>query len=144
VLGCEHRRGARRRDDRPATAPAAVAAAPVVAPAPVAAPVAVQSSSKPSANGRALPKVQLFELPLGELAQIAESSGLQWVNSGADRIAQARAATAAEPKPVHVPRERPPAVTLDEGPLVLVETRRELSAMTLPFEKAPSDTQSVN
>jgi ribonuclease E len=102
------------------------------------------SSSKPAANGRALPKVQPFELPLNELAQIAESSGLQWVNSDAERIAQARAAIAAEPKPVHVPRERPPAIVLDAGPLVLVETRRELGSMTLPFEKAPSDAQSVN
>lgn len=87
------------------------------------------------ANGRALPKVQPFELPLNELAQIAESSGLQWVNSDAERIAQARAAIAAEPKPVHVPRERPPVVVLDEGPLVLVETRRDLGSMSLPFEQ---------
>ncbi|MDR6885931.1 MULTISPECIES: Rne/Rng family ribonuclease [Variovorax] len=149
--------------DRPAAAPAPVAApvAPVqavepvevvapaanLAPAPVVAPIAVEKStgSKPAANGRALlPKVQPFELPLNELAQIAESSGLQWVNSDAERIAQARAAIAAEPKPVHVPRERPPAITLDEGPLVLVETRRELSAMTLPFEKASTDAQGVN
>ena len=42
----------------------------------------------------------------------------------------------AEPKPVHVPRERPPVVVLDEGPLVLVETRRDLGTMQLPFEKA--------
>jgi ribonuclease E len=27
---------------------------------------------------------------------------------------------------VHVPRERPPLVILDEGPLVLVETRKDL------------------
>ncbi|QGW81355.1 Rne/Rng family ribonuclease [Variovorax paradoxus] len=143
--------------DRPTTAPAPIAppvvapvetVAPVAtfAPAPVVAPIAVEksSSSKPAANGRALPKVQPFELPLNELAQIAERSGLQWVNSDAERIAQARAAIAAEPKPVHVPRERPPAITLDEGPLVLVETRRELSAMTLPFEKASTDAQGVN
>ena len=101
---------------------APVAAAPVAAPAPV-------------ANGRALPKVQPFELPLDELAQIAQNSGLQWVNSDAERIAQARAAIAAEPKPVHVPRERPPLVVLDEGPLVLVETRRDLGSMSLPFEQ---------
>ncbi|MDR6452123.1 Rne/Rng family ribonuclease [Variovorax paradoxus] len=131
--------------DRPAAAAPAAPATPAVAvAAAAAAPVAVESSSKPAANGRALPKVQPFELPLTELAQIAESSGLQWVNSDAERIAQARAAIAAEPKPVHVPRERPPAIVLDDGPLVLVETRRELGAMTLPFEKAPSDAQGVN
>lgn len=129
----------------PAPAPAAVAVVAVAA-TPAVAPIVVESSisSKPAANGRALPKVQPFELPLGELAQIAESSGLQWVNSDAERIAQARAAIAAEPKPVHVPRERPPAIVLDAGPLVLVETRRELGSMTLPFEKAPSDAQGVN
>jgi ribonuclease E len=116
---------------------------PAAAPSPVAAPIVVETANKaaPAGNGRALPKVQAFELPLNELAQIAESSGLQWVNSDAERIAQARAAIAAEPKPVHVPRERPPAVVLDEGPLVLVETRRDLGSMSLPFEKAATDTQ---
>jgi len=34
---------------------------------------------------------------------------------------------------VHVPRIRPPVVALDEGPLVLVETRKDLSDMKLPF-----------
>jgi len=34
-----------------------------------------------------------------------------------------------------VPRERPPAVVVDEGPLVLVETRRDLRDMQLPFEQ---------
>jgi len=105
-------------------------------PAPVSAPIVVESAKAPAAaNGRALPKVQSFELPLAELAQIAENSGLQWVNSDAERIAQARAAIEAEPKPVHVPRERPPVVVLDEGPLVLVETRRDLGSMSLPFEQ---------
>ena len=112
-------------------------------PAAPAAPIVVERASapQPAANGRALPKVQSFELPLDELAQIAQSSGLQWVNSDAERIAQARAAIAAEPKPVHVPRERPPVIVLDEGPLVLVETRRELAAMTLPFEQPAGEAQ---
>ena len=34
-----------------------------------------------------------------------------------------------------MPRERPPAVVLDDGPLVLVETRRDLGSMVLPFEE---------
>ncbi len=115
---------------------------PAAAPSPVAAPIVVETAkAAPAGNGRALPKGQPFELPLNELAQIAESSGLQWVNSDADRIAQARAAIAAESKPVHVPRERPPAIVLDEGPLVLVETRRDLGSMSLPFEKPAADTQ---
>jgi len=37
---------------------------------------------------------------------------------------------------VHVPRERPPVVQLDEGPLILVETRRDLAELKLPFESA--------
>ncbi|VTU27406.1 Ribonuclease E [Variovorax sp. SRS16] len=90
-------------------------------------------------TSRALPKVQPFELPIDELAQIAEGSGLHWVNSDADRVAQVRAAIAAEPKPAHVPRERPPMIVVDEGPLVLVETRRDLSTMLLPFEQPLDD-----
>ena len=89
------------------------------------------SAAKQSASG--LPKVQAFELPIASLVQVAESSGLQWVNSDPAKIAQVQAAIAAEPKPVHVPRVRPPAVVLDEGPLVLVETRKDLSEMKLPF-----------
>ena len=34
-----------------------------------------------------------------------------------------------------VPRERPPLVVVDEGPLVLVETRKDLSQITLPFDR---------
>ena len=47
-------------------------------------------------------------------------------STSSPQIAARRAAIAAEPKPVHVPRERPPLVILDEGPLVLVETRKDL------------------
>ena len=81
-----------------------------------------------------MPAVGRFELPLQSLHDIASASGLQWVNSDADKIAAVQAAIAAEPKPVHVPRERPPVVVIDEGPLVLVETRRDLSEMRLPFD----------
>jgi len=84
---------------------------------------------------KGLPKVQPFELPLDQLAQVAELSGLNWVNSNAEKIAQVQAAIAAEPKPVHVPRERPAPVQLDDGPLVLVETRRDLRDLVLPFEE---------
>ena len=93
---------------------------------------AVPAPASQGAAPRALPKVQPYHLPVAELAQVAEGSGLQWVNSDHDKIAAAQAAIAAEPKPVHVPRERPPAVVLDEGPLVLVETRRDLGEMFKP------------
>ncbi len=61
-------------------------------------------------------------------------SGLEWVNSDQQKVAQVQAAIAAEPKPIHVPREPSPPVVIDEGPLVLVETRKDLRSMTLPFE----------
>jgi ribonuclease E len=76
-----------------------------------------------------------FELPIDELQRIAGTAGLQWVNSDPDKIAAAQAAIAAEPAPVHMPRERKPVVVVDEGPLILVETRQDLSQMKLPFER---------
>jgi ribonuclease E len=116
------------------------------APVPVRTPQVVTAPAAPivveakATSTRALPKVQPFVLPLDELAQVAEGSGLHWVNSDAERVAQVRAAIAAEPRPLHVPRERPPAIVIDEGPLVLVETRRDLAGMVLPFEKAAQDS----
>ncbi len=87
----------------------------------------------PTAGG--LPRVQSFVLPVDELSQVAQASGLSWVNSDAEKIKAAQAAIAAQPEPIHVPRERAPRVAIDEGPLVLVETRRDLRSMTLPFEQ---------
>ncbi len=81
----------------------------------------------------ALPLVQAYTLPVDALERIALDRGLVWVNSDAEKIAAVQAAIAAEPKPVHVPRERPPAVVLDEGPLILVETRKDLRNLNLPF-----------
>ncbi len=80
-----------------------------------------------------MPRVQAYALSLNELQEIASSSGLEWVNSDASKVASVQAAIAAEPRPVHVPRERAPAVVIDDGPLVLVETRKDLSGMKLPF-----------
>jgi len=88
--------------------------------APSAAPVA----QAPARAG--MPLVQAFTLPVADMQAVAQGSGLEWVNSNPERIAAVQAAIAAEPKPVHVPRERPPLVILDEGPLVLVETRKDL------------------
>jgi ribonuclease E len=112
-----------------APVPAAVAPTPAAAPAPRPAPVSAPAAST-------LPKVQTYDLPLQDLAQVAESSGLQWVNSDAAKIAEAKAAIAAEVKPIQVPRERPAPVVSEEAPLVLVETKRDLASMSLPFEKS--------
>lgn len=82
-----------------------------------------------------MPRVQPFVLPVAEMQALAEGVGLQWVQSNPDKVAAVQAAIAAEPSPVHVPRLRPALVVSDEGPLVLVETRRDLSALILPFEQ---------
>ena len=60
---------------------------------------------------------------------------MQWVNSDASKIAEAQAAIALEAKPAHIPRERVPLAVSNEGPLVLVETKRDLRDTVLPFEK---------
>ena len=73
-----------------------------------------------------MPRIQAFTLPVADMQAVAQSSGLEWVNSNPERVAAVQAAIAAEPKPVHVPRERKPLVIVDEGPLVLVETRKDL------------------
>jgi len=100
---------------------------PAVQDEPVAAPVAVAAPQAP---------VEKFVLPLDRLQAVAESAGLQWVNSDAEKIRAVQAAMAAEPKPAHVPRERKPPARVDEGPLVLVETRKDLTQFKLPFETA--------
>ena len=43
---------------------------------------------------------------------------------------------AAEVKPIQVPRERPAPMVSQEAPLVLVETKRDLASLPLPFEKS--------
>ncbi len=110
-----------------ASQPVVAEAAPAVAPAPVQAPVAAEPVA-------AAPAVGAYRLAIDELSALAQGVGLEWVQSDADKVAQVQAAIAAEPKPVHVPREPKPVVLVDEGPLILVETRRDLSALKLPFE----------
>jgi ribonuclease E len=128
----------------------AQAYAPAAAPSPMQAPVEAAKPVAPSnaaasasstAAAQSMPKVSSYALPLADMAQVASSSGLQWVNSNPDKIAAVQAQIAAEPKPVHVPRERPPAVVIDNAPLVLVETKRDLRNMQLPFEAAAQQQQ---
>ncbi|MBY0455409.1 MAG: Rne/Rng family ribonuclease [Burkholderiaceae bacterium] len=109
-----------------------VAVAPVVTAAP-----AAPAQVTPVSVGGGMPRVQAYILPVEEMQALAQASGLQWVNSDPEKIAAVQAAIAVEPRPVHVPRERPAPVVLDEGPLVLVETRRDLRELPLPFELPP-------
>ena len=102
-------------------------------PAKAAAPAQAAAPAE-TAPARGLPKVAAYALPLDAMHEVAAASGLQWVNSNPERVAQVQAAIAAEPKPIHVPREIQPVVLVDEGPLVLVETRKDLREVQLPFE----------
>ena len=91
---------------------------------------AAVGGTPPVAGG--MPKVSAFALPIEHLNGVAQGSGLQWVNSDPARIAAVQAAIAAEAPAVHVPRERPAPVQIDEGPLILVETKRDLAKLDLP------------
>jgi ribonuclease E len=123
-----------------ASAPAAVVAASLMDRVTAAAPqvVAAVKAPVPTAPVERMPKVTSYSLPTEALVDVAQGSGLQWVNSDAAKIEAVQAAIAAEPKPIHVPRERPAPVSIDTGPLVLVETKRDLRNMTLPFEQPPA------
>jgi ribonuclease E len=120
-----------------APAAAAVVVAEVVAQA---AEASVAPAAEPVVVAEAAPAAVAtpFVLPLPELEAIARNAGLEWVNSDADKIRAVQEAIAKEPKPVHVPRERKPVVVQDEGPLILVETRKDLKDLTLPFEDTAS------
>jgi len=110
------------------TAEAPVPAAPA-RPAPLPTPAAAAAvAAKPVV-------IEHYTLPTDTLASLATTAGLQWVQSDADKVRAVQAAMAAEPAPVHVPREPRRHVLADEGPLVLVETRKDLSQIQLPFEQ---------
>ena len=125
----------------------AVAPEPVAAPveaAPVSArpPAVAPREEAPAVAAPAAPATTVtvpatpFVLPMADLQSLVAEAGLQWVNSDAEKIRQAQEAIANEPRPVHVPREPKVHVLDDVGPLVMVETRRDLSQVKLPFEAA--------
>jgi ribonuclease E len=111
---------------------AAAVAAPVMAEVPVVTPAAAPAATPPAA---APIRVERYVLATSHLSDMASAAGLQWVQSDADKISAVQAAMAAEPKPVHVPREPRHHVLEDVGPLVLVETRKDLSQLKLPFDQ---------
>ena len=117
----------------PAPVPVAVQIA-AVAPIP-AAPAAPTAPTAPS-----MPAVTTYALPTADLAVVASNSGLQWVGTDASKVAAVQASIAAElaAAPARTPRERPPAVVVESSGLVLVETKRDLRNMQLPFEKTES------
>ncbi|RMW99737.1 Rne/Rng family ribonuclease [Allofranklinella schreckenbergeri] len=106
----------------PASAPAVAVAAAVAEPA-------LTETAQP------VSAPQPFTLDIAMLEAVVAQAGLQWVHSDAAKVAQAQAAIAAAPKPVHVPRERPPLPQQDSTPLMLVETRKDLRQTTYPFDQ---------
>jgi ribonuclease E len=123
-------------ESAPVAAAEAVAQA-MAAPAPAPAP-AQMARTEPAAAPVVTappPPVAPYHLPTDSLSELAASAGLQWVQSDADKISAVQAAMAAEPAPVRVPREPRRHVLVDDGPLVLVETRKDLSQLKLPFEQ---------
>ena len=128
------------QSDSPAAPAPVTARAPVPAEAEAPVPVpAATSATASAADKQGMPKVGSYQLSVSDLAAVASSSGLVWVNSDVAKIAAVQAAIAAEPKPVHVPRERVAPVLADHGPLILVETKRDLSQMPMPFDTPPEE-----
>ena len=115
-----------------AAVPAPAAAAVVPAPRVAAEPTAPQRIAAPAAP-KGMPPVAAYALSVDDMMGVAQAAGLQWVMSDAQKVSQAQAAIANTPRPVHVPREPKPAAVVDNGPLVLVETRQDLRDAKLPF-----------
>ena len=113
-------------------------AAPAAATAPtsVAAPALTPAAARPPAPAPVVvaPAATPYRLPTDTLTAIASDAGLQWVGSDAAKIRAVQEAMASEAKPIHVPRQPKPRATVDESPLVLVETKKDLSQVRLPFD----------
>ena len=114
----------------------ATEAATGAAPEPLAEPVAAAPAPAQVEAGPAVTAAESYVLPLDELRALAQAAGLEWVNSDADKVRAAQEAIARQPAPARVPRERKPAVQIDNGPLVLVETRLDLADFKLPIDGA--------
>ncbi|HEX4234941.1 MAG TPA: Rne/Rng family ribonuclease [Caldimonas sp.] len=117
-------------------------------PAPTSRPAASEAAAPrampaPHVEPMPLARVEPYALPIDSLAAVAESAGLQWVNSDAGKIEAAQAALAATPTPPRVPREIVAVAAVDEGPLVMVETKKDLAQVKLPFETTAEETQGL-
>jgi ribonuclease E len=115
----------------PASASAS-ASAPAPAPVPAPAPAVIAAPAAP------------FVLQLDQLNNVAETAGLQWVNSDASKIKAAQEAMAREPTPIRVPREIKAPAPVNESALVMVETRKDLSQIKLPFETSSASEKPTS
>lgn len=96
------------------------------------------TAEAPATTAAAPQASEPYELPLAALQNLAGSAGLEWVHSDADKMRAVRLALASEAPPVRVPRVPRQPVVVDDGPLVLVETRKDLAQIELPFDSAAS------
>ncbi|HVK33081.1 MAG TPA: hypothetical protein VM845_11320 [Burkholderiaceae bacterium] len=113
------------REAEPTPDPAPVAARPKAIAPPAPEPIVV-----PRVATRAEP----YALPIDALNEVASAAGLEWVHSDGEKVRAAQAAMAAEVAAPRVPRQPKPPVALDDGPLILVETKKDLSQIRLPFD----------
>lgn len=79
-------------------------------------------------------KTEPFVLPIESLHGVAEGAGLQWVTSDAEKVRAAREAMAREAQVAPVVRAPRPVVVQDDGPLILVETKKDLAQVQFPFD----------
>lgn len=96
----------------------------------------VQAVTETEARAEPSASVEPFVLPLESLESLARDAGLQWVHSDAEKVLAAQEAIASTPMPARILRQPKAIVMVDEGPLVLVETRKDLSQVRLPFDPA--------
>lgn len=115
-------------------APAAAESSSLIVKAVEKATAATTSAAEPAPA----PAAAAYALPVDALQATAQAAGLQWVQSNADAIRRVQEELAAQPAPIHVPRERKPAPKLDDGPLILVETARPLPTLQLPENNPPA------
>ena len=127
--------------------PSATVAEPArAAPAPVAEPalIAPAIAATPAQAEPVVPSVQVASataavlepapesLPIPDLNAVVQAAGLQWVQSDPIRVEQAQRALRQMSVPKRAPRERKPLALADEGPLMLVETRKALPTLNIP------------
>ena len=121
---------------QPASAALAALAAPDASQRPPVPTQPVSITAAPAAPATATPgHAEPYVLPTSSLISIAQGAGLEWVNSDAGKFTAVQAAMAAEPQPARMPRAARPAVVVEDGPLVLVETKKDLSQLKLPFDQ---------
>jgi ribonuclease E len=117
-------------ENTPQAVPMMAAVAPVTAPA-----MPTATTAPAPITAVVMPGLPQYQLNLEQLHSVAREAGMEWVQSDAVKVQAVQAALAATPKPIVLPRERKPVAVVDDGPLVLVETRRDLTALAMQMQQ---------